>query len=288
MAAGPRPEGRPPRRKMFLPPPVPAEIVQPPQRMADLTGDALYEALTTDRSERWYSTRAAAECGRTPDTFRSWVSTRYGYDEAVKKARAEAEKTGGRPKPVRRPTKKMVPPPDGYEVRSPWWWPGTLRRWYIEEKLMDRATGRLIPYKPTGRTPGSVNTVRRKTPRPMQDQALAVLEAVEAAKAGGASIAEAHQAAAARFNLSLKQVERRVLAGRKARNEAADLRVLPGMSAAEVTDRVLRAHQLLAADGRRRNKTRIRYAIADRLGVAESVVDEVLDNQPAEAVAVGT
>lgn len=288
MAAGSRPEGRPKRRKMFVPPPVPAVIVQPPPHLEHLLGDdeAMFEALVNDRSERWYSSRAAAECGREQPTFRSWVSARYGYDERVKAAAAEAAKTGGRPRPVRRPKGRMTPPPDGYDVRSPWWYPGTLRAWFIAEKLMDEKTGKFRPYKPTGRTPGSVNRVERKTPRPMQDMGREILAACEELRAGGKSLAEARAILADRYKLSGPQIDRRLLAGRRQRAQEADLSVTPDMSPAEVAERVHKAYQLLSADGRRRNEDKIRSAVADRLGVAANVVDEVLDASP--AVPVGT
>jgi hypothetical protein len=290
MAAGPRPEGRPKRRKMFLPPKPPIVIEQPPARLAHLSGDDLYEALIApDHTERWYTARAAAECARETETFRGWVSHRYKYEEAVAKAKAEADRIGGRPKPVRRPKAKMTPKPDGYEVRSPWWWPHTMRRWFIQEELMDRHTGKAIPYKPAGRPPGTPNAVERKSQRPMQEQAAEVLAAFEKLRRDGSSVAEARAALANRYGKSEKQILRRVETARKLRAAATDLHVTADMSPTEIRERALKARELLVTDGRRsKNEDKIRDGVAVRLGVDRALVDHVLDGTPAEAVAVAT
>ncbi len=282
--AAPRPPGPPKRKKIFLPPQEPIVIVQPPQHLAHLSGDALTEALKADRSEKWFSARAAAECGREAPTFRSWVSARYKYEEARAAAKAEADRTGTRPKPVRRPQTKMTPVPDGYVVRSPWWYAGTLRNWFMQEQLM-RVDGTFVPYKPTGRTPGSQNRVQRTGSRPMQDMALEVLAAFEELQRKGDTIAAARAALAKKYKLSEKQVTRRLETGRKLRLAAADLTVTVGMDTTEARARLEKARELLLADGRRRNsnESRLRDAIAARTGADRSFVDHVLDGEPAVA-----
>lgn len=268
----PAPE-RPPRRRMFTPPGEEIVVVQPPKHLAHLSGDDLFRALVSDRTEKWYSARGAAECGRTPDTWRSWVSTRYGYNAAVEKAAG---------KPVPRPKDKMTPTPDGYDSRSPWWYAGTLRTWMIREGLMTRE-GRFIPYKPTGRTPGSPNRVQRKSPRPMSDEATLVLDEYDKLLARGTTKASARATLASRFKISERAVDRRLTTGRKLRAQQEDLTIEPGMPVAEVANRVRAARALLATDGRRRNEDKVRDTIALRLGVERHEVDRILDSQPAEA-----
>lgn len=265
------------RRKMFVPPAQPITVVQPPPQFAHLEGAELKAALLADRSEKWYSARCAAEAGRSLDTFRPWVSTRYTYDEAVKAARAEAEATGQPARTVTRPTKKMMAVPDGYDSRSPWWWPGTARRWMIQEKLMDDR-GVFIPHKPTGRPAGKANTVQRQNARPMQQVAVAVLNQFEGLVAGGMSRQDARTWLARNRCESEKQIDRRLTAGRKLRAENDALRLTDGMPAGEAGDRIRQARALLATDRRRRgNEDRLRDAVARRLGIDRAVVDRALD-----------
>lgn len=270
------------RRKMFLPPAPAIVVVQPPEHLAHLEGDALYQALISDESEKWYSARTAAECGRTPETFRGWVSNRYKYNEDVKAAQALAERTGQRVKQAKRPTGRMMADPSDYDGRSPWWYPGTARKWFIAEGLMDRR-GVFIPYKPPGRLPGSANTKPRTSPQPMQSVAAEVLDAYDALLAAGVSKTEARARLAAERGESERQIDRKLTTGRKLRIQHEGLQVTAKMTAEEVDERVRKARQVLATDGRRSNEDKIRDAIAERLGIDRAAVDRALGPVPAAA-----
>lgn len=264
------------RRSMFRPPGELWVVTQPPTELAHLTGNDLFHELTTVPRERWKTSRAAAECGREPDTLRSWISYRYRYNAAVEAEAAAAEREGRPARPVPHPQgTKMTPTPDGYEGRSPWWWDCTMRTWMIQEGLMTRA-GVKIPYRPTGRPPGALNRAQKTPTRWMEQDAPGILRMFEALQAAGHTTKQAYAEIAAQTGKSVRQVERRVVTGRALRRQETDLKVTKKMPAAEVDERVRRAFALLAGDGRRRNQARIRQAVAKQLGVTAAVVDRAL------------
>lgn len=140
-------------------------VEQPPRRImrgdewvdvSHLTGDELFEAITTDR-ERWDYKRLSAETGRSVVRLRKWVSNAYA---AARTGQAEDDKT--------------FTVPDGFIGDSPWWYAGNARHVLNQIGVMTR-DGRAIPYKPTGRTPGAKDLApRRWAHAPARDAAAGV------------------------------------------------------------------------------------------------------------------
>jgi hypothetical protein len=242
-------------------PAAPIAVVQPPAHLAHLDGDDLYEALIADRTERWYSARFRAEVGRSEGRFKAWMVNHY----KVKKG-ADAAGIDDR----------IMVEPDGYEVRSPWWYAGTARKWAIEEGLMNR-DGRLVPYRPSGRPRGATDSVQRTRTATMRAGALEVLaQAEELTAAEGLSAGEVKARLAERHGLTPKQIARRLETGRSMR--AAGVRELTDdMSPDQRREVIATMFRLLMSDGRRKNEAAARAEVAERLGATAAEVDAALD-----------
>jgi hypothetical protein len=245
-------------RPMSMPydPQAPIAVVQPPAHLAHLTGAALYEALIADRTERWYSARFRAEVGRSEGRFKAWMVNHYKV------------KNGTNPATI---DDRVMVEPDGYEVRSPWWYAGTARKWAIEEGLM-RRDGVLEPYRPSGRPRGATDSTPRTRTATMRAGALVVLDECEKLTAGGAmTLGAARAQLAARYGLTEKQIARRLTAGREMR--AAGIRPLTDdMHPDQRWGIIDAAFRLLMTDGRRKNATAALVEAATRVGATEDEV----------------
>ncbi|GLY08315.1 hypothetical protein [Actinoplanes sp. NBRC 101535] len=246
---------------------------QPPAKFAALLNrpDDLYRALTTD-DEQWDSARFAAESGRSTGRFRVWVSDYYKWREAADRARRR-----GRTPPV--PHDRAIVAPDGYFGRAPWWYAGRARQWMMRVGLMDRQ-GRSVRHKPVGRRKGVGDVAPRRRRRPpMQDQAVEILGQVEALIAQGASLEEAKAQVARDRALSVRQVARRVTAGRKLRDED-DPWDLTGLGGTALAAQVTALANTLMADGRRKNMSGAASTIAERTGLEVAEVERLLGAMP--------
>jgi hypothetical protein len=264
-----------PPRKMFMPyEPGAITVVQPPAELAHLDGDELFEALTDAEAferatghapAKWYQPRFFAEIGRSEGRFKAWMSNYYAVtDRNVDPATIDD---------------RIMEAPDGYDMRSPWWWETTARAWAIQEKLMTRG-GVMVPHKPSGRPPGTPDSRPRTRTATMKAGALDVLRSYEELIAGGASIAQAKAKLAETQKLSEKQVARRLTAGREMR--AAGVReITPEMTPAERAEVMVLMVRLLMADGRRKHEGNARAEVATRLGVTREEVDAAIDGAPA-------
>lgn len=186
----------------------PLVVVQPPTHvlgadgnpipLAGLSDDALYEALTGDR-EQWDSERCAAESGRHIGRFRVWVSNFYRTADDKRKV----------------PDDRTFIKPVDYHGRSPWWYAGDVRQWFIQNGIMDRR-GVFIPFKPTGRPKGAVDRLPRQRRRAtMRDTAPDVLKQYDTLLARGMADSDAREQLATELGLSRRQVARRINTARQ-------------------------------------------------------------------------
>lgn len=182
-----------------------------PEQFRHLTGDALYEALTTD-DEIWDSARFAREAGRSVGRIWIWHSARRKLDAW------ERRDTDAEPAQITDRTAPRCLNPDG---RSPVWRAGTLRRWMMQVGLMTRE-GAVIKYKPTGRPRGAVDIdPRAKKASPLRETAPQILAEYRTLRDQEVSQADAVARLAETWKVTGRQLMRRLEVGRTMEAEAA-------------------------------------------------------------------
>lgn len=196
-----RPRGRAPAQ--------PVDIVQPPEKWAHLSHNALYLALTSD-GEEWDSERFAAEAGRSLGRFRVWVSKRYAVDAWAKREPGAYEIYED---------DRTAPAPHTRYGQAPVWYAGVARKWLMQVGLMDHR-GVFIPFVPAGRVTGALDIDRRaRRPMPVREISPTVLAEYRALRAAGTKGSDAKAELAAKYAIGVRQVERRLEIGREVERE---------------------------------------------------------------------
>jgi hypothetical protein len=199
-----------PRQRRGRPESEPIVVVQPPAKYAHLSGEDLFQALTTDKEE-WDSARFAAEIGRSLGRFRVMVSHRYAVDEGRRKL-----------------DDRTPPTPWSGAYVNPRWRAGDARQWAMGVRLMTRR-GVFKPHKPGGKGVGCKDVNPRKLrPAPVRTDSVRFLEEYRVLREGGAgtpgvSAAHAKETLAVKHGLSVRQIVHRLHLARKevARQAAA-------------------------------------------------------------------
>lgn len=202
---------RPPRQRR-QPADRPIKVVQPPPQYAHLTGEDLEAALTSD-AEVWDCARFAAEAGRSIGRIWVWTSARNKVDAYQRRLAGDPEYADA---DEAYEDDRTAPTPDAYYGQAPVWRAGRLRRWMMQVGIMDRLTGKFIPHKPGGRQRGALDIDKRaQRPSVIRETAPAILTMYRQLRDAGVRAPAARAAIADRFDLTGKQVMRRLEVGRK-------------------------------------------------------------------------
>lgn len=185
----------------------PVVVVQPPASMAHLTGRKLYNALTADQ-EIWDAERIAAESKREVSTVDDWI-TNYNSWKRGKIPRDD----------------NVFITPLRYFGTTPVYLAGDVRDWLMRTRRMDRR-GVGQPYKSAGRPKGLVERGPRKSKRDalvdaQSVEVLARYEQIEASPDAPTSAVARREIISREFDLTDRQVTRRLDRGRKLRVEQA-------------------------------------------------------------------